>query len=137
MLNLLEYIISILTTDSTLNAIVPVSQIFTGPVDIDTEKQSQLLFPQINVHVVSEVSRTVPRNVRDTMIQIDIWSRNNFLETVSIYERIITLLNYNVADKNTGHIFWQRVGGAVDQYETDRRIFHRSVTYQCWIMEGN
>lgn len=136
MKELLQKIISILVTDSTLTAIVPATQIFVGPVDIASEKQSELLFPQINVHIISEAQRTVPKNVRDTMVQIDIWSRNNLLETVDIYERIITLLEYQTTDQSTGHIFWERLGGSVDQYESDRRIFHRSMTLQCWVMLG-
>jgi hypothetical protein len=136
MKELLEKIISILINDATLNAIVPATQIFSGPVDVATEKQSELLLPQINIHIISESQRTVPRNVRDTMVQIDIWSRNSLLETTNIYERIITLLTYQTADKDTGHIFWDKLSSAVDQYESDRRIFHKAMTLQCWVMLG-
>lgn len=136
MIELLEYIVNALITDSALTAMVPATQIFTGPVDVTTEKQSELLLPQINVHVVSEYQRTVPKNVRDTMVQIDIWSRNNLLETINIYEEILNVLSYTIADKNSSHIFWERSSGAVDQYESDRRIFHRSITLQCWVMSG-
>jgi hypothetical protein len=136
MLELLQYIINALVTDSTLTAIVPAKQIFTGPVDVATEKQAELLLPQINVHIISEATRTVPLNARDTMVQIDIWSRNSVLETINIYEEILNALNYVIADKSTSHIFWQRSGAAVDQYESDRRIFHRSMTIQAWVMHG-
>jgi hypothetical protein len=132
MLEILQKIISVLTTDSTLNAIVPATQIFVGPVDIVTEKQAELLLPQVNVHTVSEVSRTVPSNIRDTMVQIDIWSRNSQIEVENIYERIIVLLNYLSANQSTAHIFWERLGGAVDLYESDRRIFHKSMTMTVW-----
>jgi hypothetical protein len=135
MLELIQYIVNALVTDSTLTAIVPAKQIFTGPVDVATEKQADLLLPQINVHVISEATRTNPKNVRDTMVQIDIWSRNSVLETINIYEEILNVLNYVIADKSTAHIFWQRSGSAVDQYESDRRIFHRSMTLQCWIQK--
>lgn len=137
MKQLIEKIIALLIADGILTAIVPATNILTGPVDVVTEKQSELLLPQINVHVISESQRTVPKNVRDTMVQIDIWSRNSFLETVNIYERIITLLEYQTIDKDTAHIFWDRLGSAVDQYESDRRIFHRAMTFQCWVMLGN
>ncbi len=136
MLTLLEKIIAILTADATLTAIVPASQMFVGPVDVATEKQAGLLLPQINIHVVSEAQRTVPKNVRDTMVQIDIWSRNDLLEVITIYERIIVLLQYQITDTGSDHIFWDRLGSAVDQYESDRRIFHRSMTFQCWVISG-
>lgn len=136
MLEILEFFINILTHDSTLNAIVPATSVFTGAVDVATEKQTELLLPQINVHIISEASRTVPLNTRDTVVQIDIWSRNSFLETIQVSERILSLLNYQTADKNTAHIFWERLGSTVDQYESDRRIWHRSLSFQVWDILG-
>jgi hypothetical protein len=125
-------IINTLKNDATLTAIIPATQIFVGPVDIVTQTQSGLQLPQINLHVISEVSRTVPSNVRDTMIQIDIWSRNSHLEVVNVYERILTLLNYLSGNQSTAHTFWMRLAGSVDDYESDRRIFHRSLTMIVW-----
>ncbi len=136
MYEILQYIIYTLTHSASLNAIVPATQVFTGPVDIATELQSELLLPQINVHVISESSRTVPANTRDTMVQIDIWSRNSFLETVQVSELIIGLLNYQAPSQGVAKIFWERLGGTVDQYESDRRIFHRSLTYVIWSIQG-
>lgn len=132
MLEILESIIAVLTGDSTLTAIVPANNIMTGRVDIVTETQAGLLQPQINIHVASEVSRSVPLNTRDTLIQIDIWSRNSQLEVENIYERVITLLNYTSPTQGGAKIFWERLGGAVDQYESDRGIWHRAVTYNVW-----
>lgn len=136
MKEIIEKIISILIADSTLTAIVPSSNIFVGPVDVATEKQAELLLPQVNIHIISEAQRTVPKNVRDTMVQIDIWSRNSLMETINIYERIITLLQYQTTDQSNSHIFWDRLGSAVDQYESDRRIFHRAMTFQVWSISG-
>lgn len=136
MLEILQNIMSVLTGDSTLLALInqpnPATHIMAGPVDIVTETQAGLIMPQINVHVVSEVGRAIPTNTRDTLIQIDIWSRTSLLETVNIYERIITLLNYTSPTQGSAKIFWERLGGAIDQYESDRRIWHRSVTYNVW-----
>ena len=133
MKNLFVKIISILTGDVTLTAIVPATQIFVGPVDVTVEEQTGLLMPQINIRQVTEVTATVPRNTRETTFQVDIWSRNNQLEVEDIYERIITLLNYLLTDQGSNHIFWQRSGGAVDDYEGDRRIWHRSITFVAWV----
>jgi hypothetical protein len=130
MQEIIQKIIAILIGDATLTAIVPAKNILVGPVDITVEKD--LLDPQINVHVVSESLRTVPSNVRDTMIQLDIWSRNSQLEVSTIYERILTLLDYQSGDQGAGHLFWERVGSAVDLYESDRRVFHRACTFQVW-----
>lgn len=132
MLEILENIILILKSDATITSIVPSTNILTGPVDIATEKQAGLFLPQINIHTVSEVSRTVPLNTRDTIIQIDIWSRNSILETIQVYERVIVLLNYISPTNGTSKVFWERLGGAIDQYESDRRIFHRSMSLQVW-----
>jgi hypothetical protein len=137
MLTLLTNIVSILIGDTALTTIVPAANILAGPVDITTETQTGLLLPQINVHIISESQRTVPLNTRDTMVQIDIWSRNSMLEVINIYERILTLLSYQSSNQNADHIFWEKISGANDQYESDRRIFHRSITLQCWVIQGN
>src|SRR3972149_7022772 len=126
MKNVLIKIVDVLKNDATLTAIVPSTQIFVGPVDVVTEVQAELLLPQINIHQVSESSRSVPLNVRDTIIQLDIWSRNSQLEVEDIYERIITLLNYLSVDQGVNHIFWEKLSGATDLYESDRRIWHRA-----------
>ena len=133
MLEILQNIITILTTDATLNAIVPTTNIFTGPVDIVNEQQATLLYPQIQLHVLTESTRSVPSNTRDTTIQVSIFSRNNQLETITIYERILTLLEYNSTQVDGQvTIFWEKVGGCSDMFESDRRIWHRAVTIDCW-----
>lgn len=135
MLEILQSLIATLQGDTTLTSIVPASNISVGPVDIVTETQSGLRIPQINIRIVSEISRSVPLNTRDTMVQIDIWDRNSQLELETIYERVITLLNYTSGNQGSAHIFWEVLGGAVDQYETDRGIFHRAVTYRIWAVK--
>lgn len=118
--------------DSTLTAIVPATSILVGPVDITMEKQAGLLYPQINLHAVSEVQRSNPLNTRDTQIQLDIWSRNSQLELENIYEEVVTALGYLTVNQGTSHIFWSRLGGAIDDYEADRRIWHRACTFVFW-----
>lgn len=135
MLEIFQKIISTLTSDSTLTAICPVDHIFTGAADITQEKQADLLSPAIILSQVGESVRTVPLNVRDTQIQLDIWSRNSQLEVETIYERVLTLLNYLSGDQSGAHIFWQRLGGAIDLFETDRRVWHRSLTFMVWSMK--
>ncbi len=132
MLEIITQIVNTLKGDATLTAIIPATNIMVGPIDVTVEKESELLMPQINIHMVSESSRSVPPNTRDTQIQIDIWSRDSQLEVVNAYERIMALLTYFSADQSTAHIFWERLGSAVDQYESDRRIFHRACTFQVW-----
>jgi hypothetical protein len=133
MLEVLQNIIQILTTDPTLTAIVPAANIFTGPVDIVTEAEANLYYPQIQLSVVSETTRSVPTHARDSMIQVSIFSRNNQLETIQIYERVLTLLEYNssIASGSTT-IWWEKVAGVADQFESDRRIWHRAVTVVVW-----
>jgi hypothetical protein len=135
MTELLQKIIALLKADSTLTAVVAASKITTGPVDITMDTQASLNYPQINIHVVSEVQRSVPLSTRDTQIQIDIWSRNNQMEVQTIYERILADLSYQITDQSTAHIFWMRLSGSVDDYESDRRVWHRAVTYVAWTLK--
>lgn len=133
---ILQYVIGTLTTNSSLNAIIPATQIFAGPVDVATEIQSELLLPQINVHAISESVRTVPLNARDTVIQIDIWSRNSYLETVQVSEIILSALDFTSPTEGAAKIFWNRLGSTIDMYESDRRIFHRVLSFQFWSQKG-
>ena len=137
MLEILQKIISILTTDATLNAIVPAANIFTGVVDIVEESQSGLYLPQINISVVTETTRSVPSWTRDTQIQLDIWSRNNQLEVLTIYERILTLFEYQSGNQSSAHVFWFKMNGANDLNETDRRIWHRACSVTVWSQKIN
>lgn len=137
MLEILQKIIAILTADATLTAIVPAANILTGPVDITMEKQNKLLYPQVNLHVVAEVQRSNPLNTRDTQIQIDLWSRKSQLELEQMYEALITALQYLTNDQSTAHIFWSRLNGSIDDYEADRRIWHRACTFSFWSMKPN
>jgi hypothetical protein len=132
MYEILTWILSILTTNTQLNAIVPVAQVFTGPVDVVELTQSGLNMPMIILTAVSEAQVTVPQGSRDTEIQIDIWSRNSMLECVNIYEQIVTLLSYQSANQTTAYIFWNRLGGATDIISEDRRMFHRAATFRFW-----
>lgn len=132
MLQIEQKIIDILKADATLVAIVPAANMFVGPSDVIQEKQAELFMPQINIQMVSEVVRTVPSGARDSVYQLDIWSRVSQLQLEQIYERILTLLNYDSGDKNTAHLYWERLDSAVDLYESDRRIWHRACSFRCW-----
>ncbi len=139
MLEIFQYILQLLLADPVLVALVTTVQnnqtsvnIFTGPVDVAMEKQDSLLYPSIVLSLVGEVVRTVPQGARDTQIQLDIWSRNSQLEIETIYEQVLQDLNFMSANEGSAHIFWQRLGGAVDLFESDRRIWHRSCTFTVW-----
>ncbi len=132
MLNIFSEIVSTLKGDATLNSLIPPTNIMVGPVDITQELQSQLTMPQINMFLVSESVRTVPQGVRDTTVQLDIWSRVSQIEIENIYERVLSLLDFLSTDSSGTHIFWQRLGSANDQFETDRRIWHRACTFVVW-----
>jgi len=132
MLEIFEQLITILTNDAALQAIVPKKNILVGPVDIIIEKQTELLYPAITLSLVSESVLTVPMKSRDTVIQIDLWSFQNQMQIEQIYERVLTLVNYYTGDKSTEHTFWQRIQSSADQYESDRRIWHRSISLQVW-----
>ena len=136
MKDILSKFVDILKADATLATLMgtttPNNYVFVGPVDIVVEEQSDLQIPQINMHVISEFFNTVPQDTRETRVQIDVWSRKNEVQVADMYERIAELLNYQISDKNSTHIFWQRVGGMTEQYESDVRIWHYSVDFMVW-----
>ncbi len=132
MIGTFQTITNILKNDSTLTATLPSNQIFVGPIDIVVEKQADLLMPQANIFLVSESIRTVPAQISDTVIQLDLWSRNNQMEIDIMYERILYLLNYLTTDFSNGHIYWSVLNGAADQFETFGRLWHRSSRFTIW-----
>ncbi len=132
MLEILEYMVGQMTADGTLTAIVPVTNIYTGPVDVLVETQDELHMPSIVISTVSEIQRTVPQGARDTHVQIDIWSRNSQLELEQIYEEIVNLFSFQSANQGGAHIFWDRLEGGVDIFEEDRRIWHKAATMTFW-----
>lgn len=134
MLELYEKIISILTADAGVTALVNRNNIFVGPVDITMETQASLLYPSIVIFQTAEAVRTVPQGARDTQFQVDIWSRSSQLEVENIYEAVLSALDFFSGNQSNAHIFWQRLGGAVDSIEgtQDRRVWHRALTFQAW-----
>jgi hypothetical protein len=132
MLEILEAFLAKLTTDVALTALVNPKNMYAGPVDIAFDKQKDLPYPAIIVWPVSEASRTVPMNVRDTTIQVDIWSRNSQLELENVYEAMLLALNYQSGDQGTAHVFWQRLNSATDMFESDRRIWHKATSWTVW-----
>lgn len=131
MLEIFEKLIATLKAASAVTNIVG-SNIYTGNVDITMEKQKELLYPSIVLSQVSESVRTVPENARDTTIQLDIWSRNSQMEVENIYEAVLGALNFQSGNEDTAHIFWQRLSGATDLFESDRRVWHRSCSFVVW-----
>ena len=131
----MQNIISLLVNDAALQAIPAPNtlRIFTGPVDIIQQTQASLNYPVIILEQVSEVSRTVPINTRDTQIQLDIISRNSQFELEQLYEEVLNVLNYGFGSMSGGtHLYWERLSGAVDMNESDRRIWRRVLTFTCW-----
>lgn len=134
MLEILIKIIATLKADAVLTAIVPAGNIFTGPVDALSEFNSPggIILPAVVLSVVSESQRPVPQNVRDTQVQLDVYSRVGQLELEQMYEQIISDLSMMTYNQGGAHVFWQLLSGAHDNFETERRIWHRAVTFQIW-----
>ena len=132
MIDILTKIVSLLKASGTLTAIVPANNILVGPTDIVQESKTSLTQPQINISTVAESFRTVPTSAKDTMIQIDVWTLNSQLELETIYETIVSILNAQSADTGSTHIFWSLMSNSNDQYESDRRIWHKSITFKLW-----
>ena len=131
MLNVLEYIVSVLKNDSQIQGYVG-DRIFPTGVDITPEKS---LFPIITFHTVTETTRSAPKGARDSVYQIDVFSILSQFEIENIAERILTLLNFTKFNTGYGTIVlrWQRQDAGVDMYESDRRIWHKSLRLRSWV----
>ena len=136
MLNLLTQTVATLVNDTTLATLLstttPNKHIFTGRVDIVKEQQNTLGFPMLVLHSVSESYVTVPRNTKESRVQIDIWGRNNEAEVLAIYERLAVLLNFTTGDTSGTHTFWQRGDGFNESFESDASLWHLSFDIFYW-----
>lgn len=128
-----QFIIQKLLDDATINGYVG-RRVYPSQRDITPE-----ILPAITVTQVSGGHRTVPSRARDMLMQVDIWSINNFLEVENIYERVTTLLNSPVTATSvlalTGdneQIYWVREDSSVDVPDETRNLFHKAVTLRVW-----
>ena len=64
----------------------------------------------------------------ESVVQIDVWSKESRLEAVNIANRIDTIL---VTDSVTDTFGWQKVGDG-DMFESDTRIYHKALRYSFW-----
>jgi len=130
MLTLLQNITDTILADTTMQGFIS-NRVYPEGIDIAPETT---LFPLLTIHSISEVTLTNPPNERECLIQISIWSRLSHLETEQIAEQLLTLFNYQ--QFNTGYgttiLRWQREDMGNDQFEADRRIWHKSITIRCW-----
>ncbi len=140
MLQLVENIINTLLADSTIKQYVN-NRIYPNGVDIYPEaiappegQTPSAQFPMIAIHTVSEITRTVPLGHRETVIQVSIFSRLSQLEVEEIAEQILSLLNFQNFYNGYGNtiLFWQRQDSGIDLFESDRRIWHKALSFRAW-----
>jgi len=137
MLQILQYVITTLKNDATLQTYLGTSptRVFPQGVDISPEN-----LPCITVFNVSEITHTTERNERDGTIQIDIWvnagtaTLSPQLLSETIAERVLILLNFAQYQSGYGNslLRWSREDMMVDQFESDRRIYHKVIRWKWW-----
>lgn len=136
MLNISAETYSLLSQDTILATLmgtkVPNLNVFVGRVDTVREQANTIGLPMLVIKTVSETFRTVPRNCKDNRLQIDIWSQNSELQAMQIYERLATILNFQTLDNGGTHIFWQRVDGTTESFETEANLWHFSCDLILW-----
>lgn len=128
MLTIFENIINTIKDDTTIQSYVG-ARVYPEGVDISPE-----VLPMITVHHIGESVSTVPRNERVLTMQISIWSKLSEVEAIQISERIENLLNFQTFNTgyNTTIQRWQRMDASASLFESDRRIWHRALTFKIW-----
>lgn len=137
MLQVLQYVITTLKNDATLQTYLGTSPTRVFPQGVDTSPENM---PCITVFNVSEVTHTNPRSEREGMIQVDIWvnkgtaSLSPQLLSETIYERVLTLMNFDQYQSGYGNslLRWSREDFMLDQFESDRRIYHKVIRWKWW-----
>jgi hypothetical protein len=129
----IKQIVGILEADATLQTLLG------GTVDdkkiypaIADQFES---FPCITYQVVGSSFRTVPLTAQDITLQFSIYADDNSepkQKVEDIFTRLNALLNYY--KDITKPIVYIRNSLAIDQNETDRRLFVKIVRYQIWAL---
>jgi len=124
-----KFIVDKLLADPTLQGFIG-NRVFPQGVDITPEVQ----FPLITFFMVGETTATNPKGVKENHFTIDIWSNSSHLETVKISDRVVEVLNFK--QFNSGYegkiLRWSREDSGSDLFESDRRIWHRSLRFIFW-----
>jgi hypothetical protein len=128
MLAVYENVINTIKNDSIIQSFVS-DRVYPEGVDINPE-----VLPMVTVHHISEIVHTVPRNDRMIQMQVSIWSKLSELEVEQIAERVEDLLNFQTFDTGYGSAIqrWQRMDTGADLFESDRRIWHKALTFRIW-----
>lgn len=141
MLAPLQSVVNQLTTDSTLAGLMsttlPNMAIYVGDVDVVREQQSTFQYPLLVIHTISDSFERLPLGARETVIQIDTYSRTNEMEAVNIYEYIGSTLSYSNDNISSTVIWWERTLDGHDQSETEMRIFHIPMTVKVWSYDNS
>jgi hypothetical protein len=94
-------------------------------------------FPCITFEVVSESTRSVPRNVQDIILQLDIYVKSpvNTLIGKQLVENIYTTVNglLNYYQDTDPLIVYMVQSLAIDNNEIDRQMWRKTLRYQIWV----
>jgi hypothetical protein len=138
MLNVKEWIVTKITHDATLSALLagPNGLINVFPMDIDIQPEQ---FPCITYADISMTVLSVPRGMHIGTIQLDIYSKQNAKEAEDIYTRLGEIFNFKDSFTETfnGTLWWFREERVTDLHQPNRRLWHKSIDFKVWANNTN
>ena len=133
-----QWLYSIIASDSTLTALLTTSDsavslnVFPAGVDIQPEN-----FPCITYQDAGTILDSVKRMYTGKM-QVDIWSKINMQEIMTIYTELATLIDFQhtrispVSVPDSTILWWIREETTSDRPDTTRRLWRKIVTFKYW-----
>jgi hypothetical protein len=129
----IKQIVGILEADSTLQTLLEGTATDKKIYPAISDKFEN--FPCVVYTDLGSVFRTVPRRAQDIPLQLSVSVKDNSepkQKLEDIHTRINALLNYY--KDTTKSIVYMREDLALDNNETDRRLFSKVIRYQIWAL---
>ncbi len=139
MINLKEWIVSVITTNTTLQNMLsigntgnPPYNVYPAGVDIQPENFPAITFQDAGLGLLN-----LPTGMHTGRFQLDVWSKLNQLEVDTIYTILARLVNYQHTRIATtvfpsGTLWWIKEEMATDTPETGRRLWRKIISYHVW-----
>ena len=137
-----QWLYSMITNDATLkvllaspaNSATPYNMFPIG-VDIAPEQ-----FPCVTFSDAGSILNSTTR-MRIGRMRLDFWSLNSMSEIMTIYSRVAQIINFNhsriasIRVPNNNILWWIYEVSSLDQPDTTRRLFKKTVTFKYWNSE--
>lgn len=137
MFNLEQWLYSLITSDTTLQNLLKspsgsttTYSVYPAGVDLVPENFPAITYQDVGSTIISSTHMHIGR------MQLDVWSKTNMNEVMTIYTRLAQVINFQhsrIATVNfNGILWWIREELTNDRPDVTRRLWRKMITYKYW-----